>query len=380
MSARWTIALACLALAGVSAQEPEAGIQSLLDSGDASYLHGDYDAARESFEAAKVIADRAAAADPTHYDVLKRLARVSAASGHLALADRYIEESIRWRENTFGPDDPKLPADLLEDFAICRNLKDFDRAMLLLRRVLALDIAAAGPDSKPVADDYSRMAQLYMDQKTAGSAVGPLNLALSIRIKLAGPMDPTLVPDFDRLAEAYVTLRQYDNAEYIFRRALVIRESVYGKVNADLIATVDGLAYACFGQQKYDEAEPLYRRLIDLWVFSVGDNHPMVAIALDKVAIFYNEQKKYDQAKEAVDRANAIRARSLATGLEVEANWQWEQGKAAPTKALLDRALKTVEPPDPVYDDLHKEIEAMLHGLRQELAKPDPAKPAGKKQ
>ena len=379
MSARWTIVLACLALAGASAQEPEAGIQSLLDSGDASYMHGDYDAARESFEAAKVIADHATTTDPVRYDVLKRLARVSAASGHLALADRYMQEAIRWRENTFGPDDPKLPADLLEDFAICRNLKDFDRAMLLLRRVLALDIAAAGPDSKPVADDYSRMAQLHMDRKMADSAVGPLNLALSIRIKLAGPMDPTLVPDFDRLAEAYVSLRQYDNAEYIFRRALVIRESVYGKVNADLIATVDGLAYACFGQQKYDEAEPLYRRLIYLWVFSVGDNHPMVAIALDKVAIFFNEQKKYDQAKEAVDRANAIRARSLATGLEVEANWQWEQGKAAPTKTLLDRALRTVEPPDPVYDDLHKEIEAMLHGLRQELAKPDPAKPAPKK-
>jgi tetratricopeptide (TPR) repeat protein len=379
MSARWTIVLACLALAGAAAQEPETGIQSLLDSGDASYMHGDYVAARESFEAARVIADRAAPTDQVHYDVLKRLARVSAASGHLALADRYLQEAISWRETTFGPDDPKLPADLLEAFAICRNLKDFDRAMLLLRRVLALDIAAAGPDSKPVADDYSRMAQLYMDQKMADSAVGPLNLALSIRIKLSGPMDPSLVPDFDRLAEAYVALRQYDNAEYIFRRALVIRESVYGKVNADLISTVDGLAYACFGQQKYDEAEPLYRRLIDLWVFSVGDNHPMVAIALDKVAIFYNEQKKYDQAKESVDRANAIRARSLATGLEVEANWQWEQGKAAPTKVLLERALKTIEPPDPVYDDLHKEIEAMLYGLRKELAKPDLAKPAEKK-
>jgi tetratricopeptide (TPR) repeat protein len=379
MSARWTVVLACLALAGAAAQEPEAGIQSLLDAGDASYMHGDYDAARQSFEAARDLADRAAAADPARYDVLKRLTRVSAASGDLAAADRYMQMAIAWRESTFGPDDPKLSGDLLEAFALCRSLKDFDRAMLLLRRVLALDTAATGPDSKPVADDYSRMAQIYMDQKLADFAVGPLNLALGIRTRLAGPMEPTLVPDFDRLAEAYIALRQYDNAEYIYRRALVIRESVYGKVHADLIATVDGLAYACFGQQKYDEAEPLYRRLIDLWVFSVGVNHPMVAIALDKVAIFYNEQKKFDQAKEALDRANAIRARSLATGLEVGANWQWEQGNAAPTKALLERALKTVEPPNPVYDDLHKEIEAMLSGLRKELAKPDPANPAAKK-
>jgi len=367
-----------MALAGAAAQEPDAGIQPLAGAGDASYMHGDYDAARQSFEKAWALADRTAATDPARYEVLKKLARVSAASGDLAAADRYLQMAILWRESTLGPDDPKLPGDLLEAVAVCRGLKDFDRAMLLLRRVLALDTAAAGQDTKPVADDYSRMAQIYMDQKMADSAVGQLNLALSIRTRLAGPMDPVLVPDFDRLAEAYIALRQYDNAEYIYRRALVIRESVYGKVHADLIATVDGLAYSCFGQQKYDEAEPLYHRLIDLWVFSVGNNHPMVAIALDKVAIFYTEQKKFDQAKEALDRANAIRARSLATGLEVEANWQWEQGKPGPTKALLERALKTVEPPDPVYDDLHREIAAMLDGLRKELAKPEAAKTAAK--
>ena len=373
-----TLVLASLVFAAAAAQQPEPGIQSLLDTGDASYMHGDYDAARQSFEAALEAADGAAPADSARYDVLKRLARVSAASGDLAAAGRYLDQVIAWRETTFGPDDPKLTGDLLEAFALSRNMKDYDRAMSLVRRVLKLDLAASGPDSKPVADDYSRMALLYLDQKMADSAVGPLNLALAIRTRLTGPMDPSLVPDFDRLAEAYVDLRQYDNAEYVYRRALVIRESIYGKVNADLIATVDGLAYACFGQQKYDEAEPLYRRLIDLWVSSVGNNHPMVAIALDKVAIFYNEQKKYDQAKEALDRANAIRARSLATGLEVEANWQWEQGKAAPTRALLERALKTVEPPDAVYDDLRKELAAMLYGLGKEQGKTT-AKPAERK-
>ena len=363
-------ALACLALLRARAQEPDPGIPPLLDTGDAAYLHGDYDAARQSFEAAWGFADRSTLADPVRYGVLKRLARVSAASSDLAAAGRYLQMAISWREATVGPEDPSLAGDLLEAVAVCRGLQEFDRALLLLRRVLALDTSSSGPDSKPVADDYSRMAQIYLEQKVPDSAVGVLNLALAIRTRLAGPVDSTLVPDLDRLAGAYLALRQYDNAEYIYRRALVIRESVYGKVHADLIATVDGLAYTLFGQQKFDEAEPLYQRLVDLWVFSVGVYHPMVAIALDKVAIFYTGQKKFDRAREAMDRANAIRARSLATGLEVEANWQWDQGKATPTRALLDRALRTAEPPDPVYDDLHKEIAAMLDGLHRELASP----------
>lgn len=379
MSARCAISLVCLALVSAAAQVPITGFPSLLDSGDASYMRGDYDAARQSFEAAQELIGNSAGAGPARYDILKRLTRVSAASGDLAAADHFLRQAIAWRESTFGADDPKLHSDLLEAFAICLRLKDFDRALSLVGRVLALDTAASGPDSKPVADDYSRMAQVYQEQKTPEAAVGALNMALAIRTALAGPMDPTLIADSDRLAKVYLDLRQYDNAEYILRRALVIRESLYGKAHADLIDTVDGLAYACFGQQKYDEAETLYRRLIDLWVGSVGQDHPMVGFAYDKIALFYAYQKKYDQAQQAVEHANAIRARSLGTGLEVAAGWQWEQNKAAPTKALLDRALKTLDPPDPVYDDLHKEVEAMLHGVRTELAKQNAAKPAARK-
>jgi len=54
--------------------------------------------------------------------------------------------------------------------------------------------AASGLDSLPLADDSSRMAQIYMDQKNVPSAVGSLQTALMIRSKIAGPMDPSLVP------------------------------------------------------------------------------------------------------------------------------------------------------------------------------------------
>lgn len=360
-----TVALAFFFLAAIqepvpAVQQAPADIPTLLRTGDAAYLQGNYTAARQSFEQAWQMAQETPPENPARYDILKRLTSSHAAAGEFADADRYLQDAIAWRESNVGVNDPKIGDDLLLEVSLCRSMKDYDCAYRVMQRVLAIHTVASGPDSKPVADDYSRIAQVYLDQKKLDEAVSALNMALAIRTKLAGPLDPSLVADLDRLGQTYILQSAYENAEWAYRRALVIRESIYGKMNPDLIATVDGLAYACFGQKKYDVAEPLYQRLVQLWVASVGEDHPMVAIALDKVAVFYQEQKKYEQANEASDRANAIRAAVLANGLVSDATRRFDQDDKAASRALLQRASKVLDPPNPAYDKLHQEVISML--------------------
>jgi tetratricopeptide (TPR) repeat protein len=226
----------------------------------------------------------------------------------------------------------------------------------VLGRVMGLHRLAFGADSTEMADDFSRMAQIYMQEVNVPSAINSLNQALTIRLKIVSPLDPSLVPDLDRLAGAYIVTRAYPQAEDAYRHALVIRETLFGKDDADLIASADGLAYSLFGQKKYDEAEPVYQRLIGLWVKSVGADHPMVAMALDKVATFYADQKKFDQAKEAQEHANAIRAHFLAFGLAVAAAEQTVEHNQDAALALYRRAFAVLDPPSPVYQDLANEI------------------------
>jgi tetratricopeptide (TPR) repeat protein len=184
------------------------------------------------------------------------------------------------------------------------------------------------------------------------------------------------VYDFDRLGEAEIVLRDYPKAEAAYRRALVIRESLYGKNHADLIATVDGLAYAVFGQKKYDEAEPIYQRLVELWESSVGEDHPMLAMALDKIVIFYADQKKYEQAKAAADRATAIRTVFLANGLWTAGTEQLAEGHPEDAKGLYRRALKVMDPPHPLYDELRQKAEEFLASME---AQKQPTKKAAAK-
>jgi tetratricopeptide (TPR) repeat protein len=361
------------AVAAAFGQEPAPTIPSLIATANAAYMKADYETARQSFLQAWGLAQQTAPDDPVRYDVLKRLTSVRAAAGEFQDADQYLQMAINWRENINGQNDPKLVDDLLLSVQLCRGMKNYDRALLILGRVMNIHRAAYGTETTVFADDLSRTAQIEMEKKNVPAAITALQNALQIRTKATGPLDPSLIGDLDRLAGAQIFMRAYDKAEEAYRHALIIRETLFGKNDADLIATVDGLAYACFGQKKYDVAEPLYQRLIALWMKSVGDDHPMVAIALDKVATFYAAQKKYDQAKEATDHAIAIRVNFLAQGLSGAATEQIAEGNKELAMATYRRALAVMDSPNPVYDELHSVIEQILKAMGAPPPKP-PAK------
>jgi len=343
--------------------DPSKAIPPLIKDGNAAYLKGDYEAARQAFLNAWDLAQKLPKEDPIRYDVLKRITSVRAAAGEFADADQWLQQAITWRENTLGQRDPKIADDLLISVGLCRGLKDFERAMVILRRVQALHVAIYTFDSSMVADDFHRMAQVYMEQKQPEPAINSLNAALNIRTKLSGPLDPSLVPDLDRLGELYTLQRAYDDAVAAFRHVLVIRETLYGKVHADLISTVDGLSYALFGQKSYDAAEPVYQRLLSLWEITVGKEHPMVAVTLDKMAVFYAAQKKNPEAREALERSTAIRARFYALGLSQQATQAFTEQQLDQAKGFYQRAVAALDPPNPLNDELRAQFEGMLKVL-----------------
>src|SRR5664279_2660301 len=353
----------CL-VAGLLAQEVVApSIPQLTKDGDAAYLKGDYETARLTFTRAWELAQQTPKDNPERYTILKRLTSVRAAAGEFADADNWLQQAITWRENTLGLKDHKIADDLLISANLCRGMKYFDRAQVILRRVLSLHLEAYTLLSSMVADDFSRMAAIDGEQKKIDTAISSLGAALDIRTKLGGPLDPTLIPDLDRLGEYHTMARAYDLAEAAFRHALVIRETLYGKTHADLISTVDGLAYALFGQKKYDAADPVYQRLIGLWESSVGKDHAMVAVALDKLAVFYAAQKKYPEVRDALERSTAIRARFLALGLSQQATQAFTEGRLDQVKAFYRRGLAVLDPPNPINEDLRAQFEGMLKAL-----------------
>jgi tetratricopeptide (TPR) repeat protein len=373
MPVRRALSVAILALCASAQEDPSAAIAPLIKEGDAAYLKGDYEAARQAFLRAWEAARETPKENSAHYDVLKRLTNVRAAAGEFADADQWLQQALTWRETVLGPQDPKIADDLLLSCGFYRSLKDYARALLIMRRVQGLHTAIYGSNSPLFADDFTRIAQIYAEQKNPDAAIANHQIALGIRTRIAGPLDPTLVPDLDRMGELYTMQRDYAKAEDTFRHDLVIRETIYGKIHPDLISTVDGLAYSLFGQKKYDAAEVVYQRLLELWLQSVGKDHPMIAVTLDKIAVFYADQKRFAEAKEALDRSVAIRSHFHAMGISQQATQAFSAGRLPDAKAFYQRALIILGEPNAVTEELRKQFEGILKALDEPLPKSGPA-------
>jgi tetratricopeptide (TPR) repeat protein len=354
-------------------------IEETLSAANAKYMHHDYQASLDLYEQARQSIEQTAPENPQRYEVLKRLAAVSGARGGYGAAIDYLQSAIQWRWDQISRDDPSVLIDRVQQVNLYRAMENYAQARVVLLAVMSKHQGLSGFRTIAMAEDYSLMGQIYMDEKNFPDAAEQLETTAAIRGAISGQLDVSLVPDLDRLGAVYLALHTYDKAESIFRRTLVIRESVLGSENADLLATLDGLAYSYFGQNKFDEAEPVYQRLVHLWAKSVGETHPMLALALDKVGIFYAAQKKNDQAREAFERANAIRANSLAAGLSMEAGHAREAGDLATAAALYARAVRVLDPPNPIYDAARTQAALYLETVENAMAAKAGAKKAATK-
>ena len=103
------------------------------------------------------------------YEILKLLSNVTSASGDYAAAQKSVEVAIAWREQVNGADDPKLAEELIELSTLCERQKNYPRALDLLQLALKMHVRVNGAVSTQVADDFSRMALVYMDAEAAGA-------------------------------------------------------------------------------------------------------------------------------------------------------------------------------------------------------------------
>src|ERR1039458_3504021 len=145
-------AAACLMAQDQTATTPPPAIPDLIKTGQASYMRGDYEAARQSFQQAWEIARMGPMDDPVRYDILKRLVSARAAAGEFADAD-----------------------DVLLSVGFARAMKDFDKALGVMSRVLSLHRMAAGLESIAIADDLSRVGQIYAEKGNKEAAISFLH-------------------------------------------------------------------------------------------------------------------------------------------------------------------------------------------------------------
>ena len=151
------------------AQEP---IPPLLDAGNAAYLKGDYETARQVLSEGLGTAQQTPANDPVRYDILKRLTSVRAAAGEFEDADQFLQLAINWRENANGQNDPKIVDELLLSVQLCRGMKNYDRALTILSRVMTMHRTTYGTETRVRGRPQPRGADPHGEEGRAGGRPG----------------------------------------------------------------------------------------------------------------------------------------------------------------------------------------------------------------
>lgn len=224
-----------------------------------------------------------------------------------------------------------------------------EKAEALYKRSLAVEQAATGPKSQPVARTYNNLGVLAAKRGNFTNAAKYYNQALAIFESESGkqedvsfalinlgevyrkqhdyaageialnralaildhgdkfPYHPNLAACLTDLASIYADQKKYTEAETFQLRALAVDEKMLGKTSPNLCNSFDNLAafYAKSGRQK--EAEAMLKKSMAIREKHIQTNPLALAISLERYADFLRDQKRLDEAKPLSTRASRIR-------------------------------------------------------------------------
>ncbi|MBO0756798.1 MAG: CHAT domain-containing protein, partial [Bradyrhizobiaceae bacterium] len=184
----------------------------------------------------------------------------------------------------------------------------------IMKRVLAIDEKALGPDHPDVSRDLGNLAALYQAQGRYAEAEPIMKRALAIDEKALGPDHPDVGRYLNTLAALYLNQGRYAEAEPLYMRALAILEKALGPDHPNVGTDLNNLALLYQAQGRDAEAEPLYKRAIAIDEKALGPDHPDVSRDLGNLAALYFDQSDWARAADYWRRSTSVIMRRAQRG------------------------------------------------------------------
>jgi CHAT domain-containing protein len=256
---------------------------------------------------------------------------------------------------------------LLREAIALRKEGNYQRALPLYERSLAICEKVLGPQHPEMAIGLGNLAGLYKDMGDHAKALPLYERSLAICEKVLGPQHPDTAAVLNGLAGLYIDMGVPAKALPLYERSLAIREKSLGTQHPDTAASLANLAglYALVGD--YAKALPLHERSLAISEKSLGSRHPEMAIGLGNLAFIYRGMGDHAKALPLYERSLAIREKVLgpqhpdtAAVLNGLAGLYKDMGDHAKALPLYERSLAICEK---VLGPQHPDTAAVLNGL-----------------
>jgi CHAT domain-containing protein len=257
-----------------------------------------------------------------------------------------LRKKLAVQESALGPEHQEVAKTLVKLVDIYVDQGRYEQAEPLCKRLLAMVEKALGPDHPVVGTFLHRLAQLYVAQGLFAQAEPPLKRALALHEKALGPDHPNVATSLNNLAVLYHNQGLYAQAEPLLKRSLTLHEKAFGAEHSAVAMSLNNLASSYEHQGLYAQAEPLYQRALVMREKALGLDHPDVAMSLNNLAVLYLKQGLYALTEPLLKRALVIIEKALgaehpavATALNNLASSYENQGLYAQAEPLYQRGL-----------------------------------------
>ena len=187
----------------------------------------------------------------------------------------------------------------------------FHEADPLMRRVLAIDEKAYGPEHPHVAIRLNNLAVLLNETGQLRESERLMRRTLAIVEQVYGARHPKVAIRLNNLAQLLKETGRVAEAEPLMRRALSIDEEQYGPVHPKVAVRLNNLTQLLQATNRQLDAEPLMRRAVLIDEQEYGPEDTRVAVRLHNLARLFQDAELYADAEPVIRRALVIFARTL---------------------------------------------------------------------
>jgi serine/threonine protein kinase/tetratricopeptide (TPR) repeat protein len=209
---------------------------------------------------------------------------------------------------------PETGASLLNTIgAVYTNLGEYDKAVAMLERALALRRAQYGERNAEVADSAARLGEALLEKHELQRAEQHLQQALRTNSELFGERSFEVAAVLHSLARLRQIQEQFPQSRALFEQSLELLEAAPDAHFEELTVTLNDYAILLNYVGDWREAQRTFERAMQLNHQRYGADHPATTTAMHNVAVALEQQGKLAEAGPLFVEALATHAKVFGT-------------------------------------------------------------------
>lgn len=284
-------------------------LEELFTVPDPSSSRGETITAREVLDRGRQqIAEQLQAAPETRAALMETMGRVYGSLGLYDQASSLLEESLRIRRETLGPDHLDVAANEINLALVLQNLGEKAKSEALTRQALEIFRRQGATATLEYAAGLNNLGGLLVERGESAGAEALFREALSLKQRIPG-RDEEVARAHNNLGYLLYNKGDIAAAEPLLRKGLAMRRKLLGsEPHPDVADSLNNLASLLEAKGERLEAEKRYREVLAIRRKLYGDRHSKVARSLSNLAFILLAEGRPAEAEPFAREALSIEA------------------------------------------------------------------------